>query len=91
MSSGADLVYIATPESTSLAIKQESPDLIVKGLNNDNGSKDYLNLDNLDEIMTIINENNIDAILIGPGAGLNEETGKLFNILVKKNRYSYCS
>lgn len=84
MSSGADLVYIATPESTSLAIKQKSPDLIVKGLNNCNGSKNYLNLDNLDEIMTIIDKNNIDAILIGPGSGLNEETGKLFNILVKK-------
>lgn len=82
LSSGADLVYIATPKSACLAIKQESPNLIVKGLSGEN--EDYLSLDNLDEILDIINNHNIDAILMGPGAGLNDETGKLFNILAKK-------
>ena len=82
IASGVDLVYIASPESASLAIKQESPDLIVKGLTSEN--KDYLNLDNLDEILEIIEDIDVDAVLLGPGAGQNEETGKLFNILAKK-------
>lgn len=92
IASGADLVYIACPESVSLAIKQESPDLIVKGLNVKNKNninknsvnKDYLNLDNLEEILKIIDDTNVDAVLLGPGAGQNEETSKLFNILAKK-------
>ncbi|MBZ9570138.1 NAD(P)H-hydrate dehydratase [Methanobrevibacter sp. TMH8] len=94
LASGSDLVYIACPESVSLAIKQKSPDLIVKGLEGfegveglerlNSGNKDYLNLDNLEEILKIIEDNSIDAILLGPGAGQNEETGKLFNVLAKK-------
>lgn len=90
IASGADLVYILCPESVSLAIKQESPDLIVKGLssgeftNKDNSNKDYLNLDNLDEILKIIDDTDVDAVLLGPGAGENQITGKLFNILAKK-------
>ena len=82
MSCGADLVYIACPKSASLAIKQESPDLIVRGLNGEN--KNYLSLENLDEILEIIVDTNVDAVLLGPGSGQNEESGKLFNILAKK-------
>ena len=82
ISCGADLVYIVCPESASLAIKEESLDLIVKGLKGDN--KDYLNLENLDEILKIIDIADIDAVLLGPGASQEEETGKLFNILAKK-------
>lgn len=87
INSGADLVYIVCPESVSLAIKQKSPDLIVKGLNSENKDhvgKDYLNLDNLEEILEIIEDTNVDVVLLGPGTGQNEETGKLFNILAKK-------
>ena len=82
IASGADLIFIACPKSASLAIKEESLDLMVKGLKSDN--EDYLNLDNLDEILQIIGETNVDAVLLGPGAGQKEETGKLFNILAKK-------
>lgn len=84
IASGADLVYIACPISVSLAIKQESPDLIVKGLDSGDKTKDYLNLENLDEILEIIDDTDVDAVLLGPGAGRDEETGKLFNILAKK-------
>jgi len=82
ISSGADLVFIACPESASVAIKEVSLDLIVKGLKSEN--EDYLNLDNLDEILKIIDKADIDTVLLGPGSGQNEETGKLFNVLAKK-------
>jgi NAD(P)H-hydrate epimerase len=77
ISSGADLVYVACPESAGLAIKSMSPNLIVKSLNGD-----YLNLDNLDDILKIAED--VDAVLLGPGATVNDETGKLFNVLVHK-------
>jgi NAD(P)H-hydrate epimerase len=77
LSAGADLVYIATPKSASLAIKDHSTDLIVKELDGN-----YLNLDNLDELLELANK--VDTVLIGPGSGQNKETGKLFNVLVKK-------
>lgn len=77
ISSGADLVYVASPDPASLAIKSLSPDLIVKGLKGD-----YLSLENLDDILEMVN--NVDAVLLGPGATINEETGKLFNVLVHK-------
>ena len=79
---GADLAFILSPESASLAIKEESLDLIVKGLSS--GNKDYLSLDNQDEILKVIDKVNIDAVLLGPGAGQKEETGNLFNVLAKK-------
>jgi len=82
ISCGADLVYIACPQQISLAIKQKSPDLIVKGLTS--GNEDYLNLENLNDILKIVEDNDIDSVLLGPGSGQNEETGKLFNILAKK-------
>jgi ADP-dependent NAD(P)H-hydrate dehydratase / NAD(P)H-hydrate epimerase len=82
IATGADLVYIGTPESASLPIKQESLDIIVKTLDSEN--KDYLTLANLNEILDIVDTCGIDTILLGPGGGQKEETGKLFNILVKK-------
>lgn len=77
IASGADMVHVCAPDSASLAIKSLSPNLIVKSLEGD-----YLNLNHLDEILKISEK--VDAVLIGPGAGLDEETGKLFNTLVHK-------
>ena len=74
---GADLVYVATPEKSAEAIKSTSPDLIVKSLDGDK-----LSLKHSDEILEIAE--NVDAVLIGPGAGIDEETSKLFNVLVAK-------
>ena len=60
-----------------VAIKSTSPDLIVKSLE---GEK--LSLKHLDEILEL--SENVDAILIGPGSGIDDETSKLFNVLVTK-------
>ncbi|MDO5860720.1 NAD(P)H-hydrate dehydratase [Methanobrevibacter sp.] len=74
---GADLVYVASPSKSAEAIKSTSPDLIVKSLDGDK-----LSLSHLDEILKLSQK--VDAILIGPGAGIDEDTSKLFNVLVTK-------
>lgn len=74
---GADLVYVASPEKSAQAIKSTSPDLIVKVLEGDK-----LSLTHASEILKLAED--IDAVLIGPGSGIDEETSKLFNVLVSK-------
>lgn len=74
---GADLVYVASPEKAAEAIKSTSPDLIVKSLKGDK-----LSLGHTNELMEL--SENVDAVLIGPGVGIDEETSKLFNVLVTK-------
>lgn len=74
---GADLVYVASPEKAAEAIKSTSPDLIVKSLEGDK-----LSLKHADEILELSEK--VDTVLIGPGAGIDEETSKLFNILATK-------
>ena len=74
---GVDLVYVACPESASSAIKGNCPDLIVKSLEGDN-----LSLKHSEEILELVNK--VDAILVGPGAGIGDDTAKLFNVLVTK-------
>lgn len=77
ISSGADMVYVAAPDSASLAIKASSPDLIVKSLKGD-----YLSYKHSEKILEMVKD--VDAVLLGPGASLDKDTGKLFNILVSK-------
>ena len=74
---GADLVYVASPQKAAEAIKSTSPDLIVKSLGGDK-----LSLNHLDDILNLSEK--VDAVLIGPGAGIDEDTSKLFNVLVTK-------
>jgi NAD(P)H-hydrate epimerase len=74
---GCDLVYVAAPEKAAQAIKSTSPDLIVKSLEGDR-----LSLEHADEILSIVD--NVDCVLMGPGAGIDEETSKLFNVLAAK-------
>ncbi len=74
---GADLVYVAAPQKAAEAIKSTSPDLIVQSLEGDR-----LSLSHADEILGMAD--NVDAVLIGPGAGIDEDTSKLFNVLVAK-------
>ncbi|MGN0176882.1 MAG: NAD(P)H-hydrate dehydratase [Methanobrevibacter sp.] len=74
---GADLVYVAAPEKASEAIKVTSPDLIVKSLEGDE-----LSLDNAEDIIEL--SKNVDAVLLGPGSGISEDTSKLFNLLAIK-------
>ena len=73
----ADLVYVASPEKAAEAIKSTSPDLIVKSLEGDK-----LSLSHADEILSIADD--VDAVLIGPGSGIDDETSKLFNVLAAK-------
>ena len=74
---GADLVYVATPQKSAEAIKSTSPDLIVKSLEGDK-----LSLNHADEIIEL--SQSVDAVLIGPGSGIDEDTAKLFNVLAAK-------
>lgn len=74
---GIDLVYVASPEKAAEAIKATSPDLIVKSLKGDK-----LSLEHAGELLRIAE--GMDAVLIGPGAGIDDETSKLFNVLVTK-------
>ena len=74
---GADLVYVASPQNAAEAIKSTSPDLIVKSLEGDK-----LSLKHSDEILSLVDK--VDSVLIGPGAGIDEDTSKLFNVLVAK-------
>ena len=74
---GADLVYIVAPKPASLPIKLASPDFIVREVEGD-----CLSLDHLDFIMDLVDK--VDAVLIGPGAGRDEKTSKLFNTLAVK-------
>lgn len=77
LSTGVDLVYIGSPKENSLTIKSYSPDFIVKSLEGN-----YLNLDNQKDILKIVDL--VDAILLGSGAGIEEETAKLFSVLISK-------
>ena len=74
---GADLVYVASPKKAAEAIKSTSPDLIVKSLEGDK-----LSLDHMEELIELSDK--VDAVLIGPGAGIDGETSKLFNVLATK-------
>ncbi|MDR0911376.1 MAG: NAD(P)H-hydrate dehydratase [Methanobrevibacter sp.] len=74
---GIDLVYIVSSKNNSQIIKSKSTDFIVSPQKGD-----YLNLDSLDTILDIAKK--VDAVLLGPGAGQEEETKKLFNILIAK-------
>ena len=77
ISSGADLVYVAAPSTAAPSIKAASPDLIVRELEGDN-----LSVKHSEEILKLSKK--VDAVLLGPGAGIREDTSNLFNTLVVK-------
>nr|WP_054836793.1 bifunctional ADP-dependent NAD(P)H-hydrate dehydratase/NAD(P)H-hydrate epimerase [Metallosphaera hakonensis] len=66
---GADLVYVASPERTAEAISSYSPDLIALKLTGRN-----FNEANLKELENWIEK--VNAVVFGPGLGLAEETLK---------------
>ncbi len=76
---GCDLVYIVSPDKSAEAIKSTSPDLIVKSLE---GEK--LSLNHVGDILALADK--VDCVLLGPGAGIDEDTLRLFNVLVAKIR-----
>ena len=74
---GADLVHIATPESSYIPIASYSPDLIVHKL-----SGDVLCQEDVDKVMAL--SESVDAILIGPGLGRDERTMDAIREIVAK-------
>lgn len=72
---GVDLVYVAAPEKTAHAISALSPDLITAKL-----AGDHLNPGNLKQLKTYLES--CDAIVMGPGLGLHEETKQAVKMIV---------
>lgn len=64
---GVDIAYTASPERTAYEISSLSPDLITVKLSGNN-----LNPDNLGELDSYLGS--VDAVVMGPGLGLNGET-----------------
>lgn len=67
-----DLVYVVAPEESAGIIKQYNPAFIVISV-----PGRVLSMDAYDSIMEL--ESRVDAILIGSGSGLDDDTGVLFN------------
>ena len=72
---GVDLAYVAAPEKTARAISSLSPDLITIKL-----TGDHLNPDNLNQLKPYIEA--CDAVAVGPGLGLHDETKKSVKLIV---------
>jgi hydroxyethylthiazole kinase-like uncharacterized protein yjeF len=64
---GVDIAYTASPEKTAYEISSMSPDLITVKLSGNN-----LNPDNVGELDAYLDS--VDAVVMGPGLGLNGET-----------------
>jgi hydroxyethylthiazole kinase-like uncharacterized protein yjeF len=69
MRTGVDIVYLAAPAKTALAISSMSPDLITIKLDGDN-----LKPANMETLKPYLSK--VDAVAMGPGLGLNPETAK---------------
>ncbi|HEX4920320.1 MAG TPA: NAD(P)H-hydrate dehydratase [Candidatus Bathyarchaeia archaeon] len=74
---GTDLVYVASPTKTSEIISSYSPDLITIKL-----PGEHLNPNALPELERWINT--ADAIVLGPGIGLHEETVDAVRKIISK-------
>ncbi len=66
---GADLSIVAAPEKVAWTINSYSPDLITKKFEGD-----FFNWDNVKDVIDLCEEGNFDALLIGPGLGLEPNT-----------------
>lgn len=76
MRTGVDLVYVAAPRRTALAISSMSPDLITIKLEGE-----HLNQDNIRTLKTYFEM--VDAVAAGPGLGLEQETVRAVQALVE--------
>jgi ADP-dependent NAD(P)H-hydrate dehydratase / NAD(P)H-hydrate epimerase len=72
---GVDLTYITAPEKTALALSSMSPDLITIKLEGK-----HLSLKNIPSIKNMLSK--VDAVVMGPGLGLHEETVKAVENIV---------
>lgn len=73
---GVDLAYVAAPEKTARAISSTTPDLITVKLEGQ-----HLNAGNVSALKTLIES--VDAVVLGPGLGLHEETRKAVKVAVE--------
>lgn len=67
MRAGADLVFVATPESAALPVAVHSPNLIVRPLEGERLSEDHV-----PELLSF--SKGVDVVAIGPGLGSAPET-----------------
>jgi NAD(P)H-hydrate epimerase len=74
---GVDIVYVAAPERAAVAISSMSPDLITVKLKGAN-----LNPDNIAELKPYLES--VDAVAIGPGLGLADETKKFVKAFIEE-------
>ncbi|HJW98083.1 MAG TPA: NAD(P)H-hydrate dehydratase [Candidatus Bathyarchaeia archaeon] len=74
---GVDLAYVAAPEKTARVISTLSPDLITIKLKGD-----HLNPHNLDQLKQFIRA--CDAVAVGPGLGLHEETREAVRLIIEE-------
>ncbi|MCW4003296.1 MAG: NAD(P)H-hydrate dehydratase [Candidatus Bathyarchaeota archaeon] len=72
---GVDIVYLAAPEKTAYSIASMSPDLITIKLEDNN-----LNPHNIETLKPYLRL--VDAVVVGPGLGLNSETTKFVEAFV---------
>ena len=72
---GVDIVYLAAPAKTAYAVSSISPDLITLKLKGDN-----LTASNLTALQPYLE--NVDAVVMGPGLGLQAETSEFVKVCV---------
>lgn len=73
---GTDLVTVAAPDSVYHEIAAVNPTLMIQGL-----SGDKLTTDHLLDLLALSERN--DAVLLGPGLGIDPDTVKAVNIFIK--------
>ncbi|MBW2982126.1 NAD(P)H-hydrate dehydratase [Candidatus Woesearchaeota archaeon] len=66
---GVDISIIAAPEQAAWTINNYSPDLITKKFEGE-----FFNWDNVKDVIDLCEDGNFDAVLIGPGLGLEPNT-----------------
>ncbi|TFF85985.1 MAG: NAD(P)H-hydrate dehydratase [Promethearchaeota archaeon] len=74
---GSDLVIIAAPKSIANALRNYSPNIIIREYNND-----FLTPKNIPEFQDLFDWS--DSIIIGPGLGKNSETFEAITQIFKK-------
>jgi len=77
MRTGVDLVYLAAPSKTAYAISSMSPDLITIKLDGAN-----LKPSNMETLRPYLSA--VDAVAMGPGLGLKEETVDFVKVCVEE-------
>ena len=73
---GVDLVYTAVPETAASSVAAISPSMIVVKLEGDR-----FNPRNLPQLEPLLDK--VDAVVLGPGLGLHEETKKAVHQVIK--------